>query len=421
MKKIGFRKLLILSAIAGFAALAPWSLKKVEARFSHLKLTTVRPAMGQPYSVAISTDGSQVALMHQEYGGTGVTTDVIELRETHAGRPVGSLSLPTEHWEQKRQYFVRPSLRYCNGGRYIVAFSGADTIYVADAHTLQLRASIALPELRLPPLDIRFDCSVAGNLAVLASSDMQGTAAKIVDLNSGKEITDLVGSLQGRYQGDGIAVSPDGSKVAVATWYFGVGHTQPIAEVIDTRSKRSISALSLGDPVGREHELTFAGENALIIGERGCLLMRPCDLKPHERTLRVWAFGADGSVQTLRQPGAELYRCFGASADGNVVFGYSATESYCDSCNSGGGELMSKDARFTLWDRGSGRVLVRSPRLKVEEHTCLWFFNPFGSCVEYEQPPALQMSGNGKAVLAFWPEEILPGRKAHELEIFTQP
>ena len=51
----------------------------------------------------------------------------------------------------------------------------------------------------------------------------------MIDLDSGKELTDLGGIFNGlfykglsqRYQGDGLAISPDGSKVAIGVWQLG--------------------------------------------------------------------------------------------------------------------------------------------------------------------------------------------------------
>jgi hypothetical protein len=73
-----------------------------------------------------------------------------------------------------------------------------------------------------------------------------------------------------------------------------------------------------------------------------------------------------------------------------------------------------------LWDRASRRTIAESPTLDVERHSC---FLAIGSCMSYERAPELQMSDDGKAVLAFTPftTDDPPDRKPRPLLVFRRP
>jgi hypothetical protein len=432
---------LLCSAVSLVAVWCSGRLKAAD--LGDLKRNTVVPAKGQPESAAISTDGTRVAMMHREFSASGqVTTEVIEVRDVQSGREVSTFSLPAMDWTQKKaQYYVAPSLRYCDGGKYLLAYNGPDTLYVLDASSFHRHATIVLSELRLrlvretkgtpfPEVNlysqVAVDCSASSPIAALGVwADLGVVSLKLFDLDKGVETADLGGIFEGRnerYTGDGLAISPDGSKLALGTWEFdkGVGST---VEVVATRTRAFLKKLPLGDAFMREHQLAFAGEGALVVGEPECQPNGKCDTRqlPRGRTLRVWDFGRNGAVRTLGWPEAETYRYFGASATGDVVFGYTGAESYCNSCNGGNGELKVNDARFTVWDRDSGRVVARSPRLKAEQPKCPWT-QLMGSCAEDEQAPELQLSANGKAVLVFWKGSFPPrDNDTGTLEVFRLP
>jgi hypothetical protein len=432
----------ILSSAVGLAtALSCCSGRLHGADFADLRMNTVVPAKGQPYDVAISTDGTQVAMLSREFPKPSieVTSDMIEVRDVQSGREAGVVALPTMNWEKRTQFYMSPTLKYCDGGKYLLAFNGPDTLYVIDARSFQIHASILVSELRLrlgnettglrfadiPMLsEVAMDCSAGSAVAALGVwADMGVVSLKLFDLDKGSETADLGGIFQGRnerYTGDGMAISPDGSKLALGAWRFnGEGS---VVELVDTRTRGFLKTLVLEDKTREEHQLTFAGDGAVVAGasERQPNWFKPA---PHGRTIRVWDFGGNGTVRTLGWPGTETYRSFGGSASGEVVFGYTGVESYCDSCNGGSGELKIGDARFTVWDRASWRAVARSPKLRVASHSCPWI-QIMGSCTEFELAPELRMSANGKAILAFWPGSFPPpddGQGAAELQVFRLP
>jgi hypothetical protein len=251
---------------------------------------------------------------------------------------------------------------------------------------------------------------------------------KLIDLETGEEVNDLGGDYRNlnfkgsghRYLGDGVAISPNGSKVAVKFSKSGTSG----ADVLDSHSGQLIKTVELDDDYKVDHKLAFAGESALLIGEPSCQPNMTCDpgSPPGIRKVRVWDFGNTGAVSLLGWPGNQTYRYFGSSADGKVVFAYSGKERFCGSCNSKAGELKVDNARFTVWDRASGKVVALSPSLRVENHPCPLIFI-LGTCKSYQQAPELQMSSDGRSILAYWPQGDFPRPKPvsglGDLEIYT--
>lgn len=400
--------------LAGMIVATSWYLvRRQAAGFGGIRRPIAVSAKGQPYAAAISPDGTEVATIRVEHTGV-VPADVIEVRDVGQAREVADFTLPPVNSAPgKTQFYLNRKLSYCDAGKYLLAVTGLDTLEVIDARSFTVHASIALSgfhladsraftDLRFVPL-VQNDCAAASPLAVLGFwGDLGLRSIKLVDLEKGVEVADLSDRFAGTYRGDGLAISPDGSKIALATWKDPEGSE---VELVDARAGAVLKPLPLGDELRIKHHLAFAGEGALVIGELGCEPEGICsDLKPTAggRSFRLWSFAEAGAVKRLGGSGEESYRSTDASADGSVVFGYTGDEIYCRKCNSGSGEIRVKDARFTVWDRATGRAVARSSRLRVVQHACPWL--TIGSCAESEQVPELQMSGNGKAFLAFWPQ-----------------
>ncbi|HZD78178.1 MAG TPA: hypothetical protein VE218_14310 [Acidobacteriaceae bacterium] len=403
------------------------------------KVITVHPA-GNVWDAALSPDGSRVAMTWRERYGRSSTDvhEAIEIKDVRSDKEIASFTLPPRNWNLGQQSSVDRSLQYCDHGKYLLAFAGPDALMAVDTASLSIHFGITLgtlPPLPAPDQPVRWltflpfssnvtvRCSTDTPYVVLATwGDMQASSVKVFDLEKGTEVADLSRAYAGRYAGGGVAISPDGSRAAVETWSNANDGGQ--VEVIDISRVSRVSTLSLG-PRGAlppNDSLAFAGNNAVLIGERKCQDGDSfCDFRPHPRVIRDWNFSADREARELSSPGAYNYQYFSGSADGHVAFSYSGSEGYCTSCNSGGGETKVSDARFRIWDRTSGRIIAESPRLKVEKHSCFLVIT-IGSCTSYERVPELQMSDDGKAVLAFMPltSEDAPDRKPRPLLVFLR-
>jgi hypothetical protein len=343
-------------------------------------------------------------------------------------------------------YYAMHGLYVCDGGRYLVAYVPPNGLYVTDAQTLAVHAHLDLSELNgpqtanaegqqareqaeLPDGRLTIDCAGASPLAVVASGgDLNIHAIKVIDLEKSQsekavEVTDLAGVASGVYQNDGVAISPDGSRLGVVTYRFD-GNGGKLLTVMDVRSRRTIRSVALGQGLKVSYDLAFAGNDALVVGERRCEANGSCDvkLKPSGRKLRVWDFAGGAELRPLGDFGAETYASFGAAVDGSAIFSYSGMERYCGWCSEFEGEMRVTDARFTVWDARTGRVVARSPKLRVEEHDCPWFH--FSSCGSYDQPPELRMSGDGRSFVGLWPHGqypmVTPGSGVGSVEVYRR-
>jgi hypothetical protein len=418
-------RILTLSAVLVVAAVVILFLRAhwQDAAMGNLTEYRIVPAHGRPEAVALSPDGATVAILHREIAET--TTEVIEVRDVESGRELKTLSLPPQNWDKRVQWFVVRPARYC-GGRSLVVFAGPDLLYVVNTDRWDVRAAIPLSDLKaadgrrfgdlMLSRNVQLDCA-GETLALSVSDDLSVGVLKLLDLETGKEMADLSGISEGSDQGDGMAISPDGSKVAVVTWQTGSG-----VELVDVRARRRMGRIDLGDKPMVEHMLAFAGNDRLLVGEPECQPNRGCDQKqlPKGRKLRIYPI-AGGDVRSFSWPGAEVYRSIGASTDGATVFGYVGREKRCEGCNRGFGELKIEDARIAMWDARTGEAIARSSRLPVEDHPCpLMQF--MGSCTAYQQAPELEMSADGRAVAAFWPPGSFPAAKnsTGEVEVFRK-
>ncbi len=370
--------------------------------------------------------------MTRKFAGQSHVQDLLQLRDVQSGRELRTIALDwTLHG---KQFYLAPSLRYCDHGKYLLAFIGLDALSVLDADTLQPHSSISIGNLSLTNgydgksqhftdsqllSDGLLDCSTNSDLAVLGFWGDGIKSIKLFDVEKGTEVADLSDNVDGRYYGDGLAISPDGSKIAVLVWKL-TGPRSETIELIDTHTGKILKSLTLGDQFEIRHRLAFAGNEALIIGEQECAPIAGCEFnlkpRPRSRTLRIWNFGSSGEVNTLGIPSAETYRSFGASSDGKVIFAYTGIEDYCDSCNNGSGELKIKRAWLTVWHRKTRQIIVQSQNLAIDSGV-------YGGLppVSYQEPPHLHMSANGKAVLAFAPFVELMDKTPHNPQVYLLP
>jgi WD40 repeat protein len=426
---------IILLAAMFFGLVTYWPLSVGRG----LRMNTVHPEEGGVWDAALSPDGNQVAMMRREGfdGSSPPLHEVIEIKDVRSDKDVASFWLPPRNWKMGHQ----SPIQYCDQGKYLLAFAGPDALFAINTSTFSIHSGIALGAYLLPqysdhqvgsltyvPLssDLIVNCSADTAYVVLASwGDMQASSVKLFDLEKGAEVADLSKAYAGRYQGDGVAISPDGTRVAVVTWSNQL-HGREV-EIIDVHGSTRASELFMGQAKrlypGSKDSVAFAGNNAVLIGEDRC----PdgdefCDFRPHKRVIRDWNLNDLSEPQKFENLGADTYQYFSGSADGKVDFSYSGRENFCQSCNSGMGETKIGNPRFLIWDRTSRRTIAESPALDVKRHSCFLAIGP-GSCTAYEMLPEIQMSDNGKAVLVFMPftSDDPPDRTPRPLFVFRRP
>jgi hypothetical protein len=110
--------------------------------------------------------------------------------------------------------------------------------------------------------------------------------------------------------------------------------------------------------------------------------------------------GTGDDVQTIADPQADDFFLWGMSADGRTMLAYTGRSYICTSCNKGTGQKKIEDARFTLWNRQTGKPIAQSPSLTIVHHECPWYRFTIGSCTSFDETPVLAMSQSGNAVIA---------------------
>ena len=135
----------LMLALAVFTVLRSLRTERAKYPFdSHLLRTKT-----DPMDAAISPDGKQVALVHRQYVGSD--TNQVDLLDASTGQQVASFMLPRAPLGILNfpQYYISKPLRFCNNGKYILAFDDLDTLYVLDSSSLHPHSSISLNGLRI--------------------------------------------------------------------------------------------------------------------------------------------------------------------------------------------------------------------------------------------------------------------------------
>lgn len=402
------------------------------------------------YSAALSPDGRTVALLSRLNPGFA-PRDLLVLDDVASRNERARMELPRVKYQDPSvpsqgkdpdaalNMWVRPRLAWCDGGRALLAQNGGDSVYVIDPAQMTVQQRVVLGDLSIPStkgspavplrkgsgfLHARMACAAEEKIAMLAFSEYPASSIKLLNLESGAELPDL-GNVplgeQVRYQGGDIALSPDGALAAVVVW--DLASEADVAEVIDTRSRAVLAKVELSHALNQSvYRLAFTGNQALAVAEIRCEPNGSCreenDRSAH--SVRVWDL-ASGQMKELTEGGQKTWRYAAGVADGRLVMTYEGAEHFCAKCNEGVGEIKVDDPRFAVWDWRSGKVVARSPKLRLQEHTCPWLH--IGSCTERMDVPDLQMSADGRTVLEFAPATDAPWEKKEKapgvFEVFS--
>jgi hypothetical protein len=418
---------LVLTCVISFLGISRNS-SSVRA-FGIVKESEIIPRMSPSDSVTLSPDGGLVALIHTTlkqavpYGED--STSKIEVREVQSSRIVATFSMPTVtsiagvgySWSQGSN-----RIRYCDHGKYLLASDRHSIFYVLDSTTYQQHISIDLDalDLRTKPagapsggsISVLSACSANRNIAIfqLIGGKFGWGVTRVFDLDTGKEIPGIAEAIDPT-QISSVAVSPAGMSLAVVQFGYQQKGYRPIGDgiVIVDMQKKAVSQrirLNRNELPLDSLQVAFAGESAVAVEDRNFP-------KVEKLLIHLWDVRSGSEMQTFGDPKEGAYRYFGASADGRIVFGYTGKEVYCASCDHHGGESRTKNARFTVWERATGRRIAQSPMLKVIHHTCPWV--SFGACDPGDEEPMLEMSQAGNAVLVSWQSGGEP------VKVFTLP
>ena len=153
------------------------------------------------------------------------------------------------------------------------------------------------------------------------------------------------------------------------------------------------------------YPIAFAGENTvaveLLSNEPGVSTTSGQFLYHQRASVHFFDVSSGSQVQVIADPNVDDLSFWGMSADGRTMLAYTGKSYICTSCNKGAGQQEVTDARFTLWNRETGKPIAQSPSLKVIHHDCPWYRFAF-SCTTSDETPVLALSQNGNAVAVSW-------------------
>jgi hypothetical protein len=231
-------------ALIVFGALVTWLSSSGRGG---LQVNTVHPEGGPVWSAALSPDGTRVAMMRRE----GVAPhEAIEIKDVRSDKAVASFTLPARNWNLwDHQRFVGRELRYCDEGKYLLAFAAPDALMMIETATSSLHSGIKFGVLPLQQYDgqelasltyiplsngVTVDCSTHTPYVVLGSwGDMQASSIKVFDLEKGacgrRPVADLRRTIPGRRHSDlsGWFTSCCRNVVGSFTWTAGGSNRRP--------------------------------------------------------------------------------------------------------------------------------------------------------------------------------------------------
>jgi hypothetical protein len=361
----------------------------------------------------------------------------LEIREVNSSKQIASIQLPVTPIPNGPPAINQ--LRYCDRGNYLLAIGSDEKIYVVDTRTYQLHTTIDLNPFEYPPppevlanrkrLNINYTgrsgglsfSSCAANAPTAAFSIYYESgmgAIEIFNLDTGSQVAGLsYAPLLGGVEG--VTVSPLGETIAllqigylqdgksIGNDIHGTDIQAESVTIIDLRTQgasRTIHVSSDNYPTS-EHPIAYAGEKTVAVEllsvEPGVHTTSGEFYYHYRASVHFFDIDSGSEVQMIADPNADDFNIWGMSANGRTMLAYSGKSYICTSCNKGTGQKEITDARFTLWDRESGKMIVQSPSLKVIHHECPWYRFTF-SCTTSDETPVLALSQSGNAVIASW-------------------
>lgn len=448
--------------------LNPWGSFRLHSR-------SLRYTLGPDLKLedmALSPDGRRLAILEQWTGmpetagnqNVAAQQDRVAILDTASDRQIATIFPPPGDWNQGKQLPVDQPLRYCDNGRYILAFVGRDTLFAFRTSDYGAQTAIRLggipprgttpapaawdakdkqhPSLRFgqlpvgppPQFDVpgvhsqvfyqggdmffgfQIDCAKASPFLVISANGV----VRVINLDSGENVADVGNALKHYFFHGSTAISPDGSRVAVielnSTWRHG---TQ--VSVADVRTGQRIYSEYLGFPDGEvsTYQLVFAGNHTLLAAEKprgstdydgngpakGEMPGEPTDQSGFLQNT-IWALDLDagGKKREFSQLGRRACGYIDASADGKILLGRSRVE-FRHHRDLGSVLDVVRD-RFVFWNLESGRQIAESPSLPIEQSFLYPFLDLdtggwFLSFPYYQYTPEIRMSDDGRTAISY--------------------
>lgn len=217
--------------------------------------------------------------------------------------------------------------------------------------------------------------------AVALSSSIGGNGGfvRVYDLKTGQIVREWRLRDSTQYVA-GVALSPDGKRVAVSTLPIGRS-SDPEAFIPPSMDNVRVMDVKTGETVAGLNTKYVAGP--VLFAPNDMLLTASIndDRKGYSLdTVKVWDAKSGKLLREITDPRTGVHYRLDLSPDGKLLLGYTGTEKPVEN-------FVNIDTQqFQIWDFASGKVLATSPR-----------FLPIGN-----EPPHLLLSPDGRYVLVWW-------------------
>jgi len=425
--------LLCIGAIGGYRFLNPTDPPDQDPDDSSYNLTkTVLPAgMRDMDKAVLSPDGSKVLIDRRETKQDLSETRSLEFHDvTTAFRTLATLPLPNVPPPlpaRAETRFVSKAIHFCDGGKSILAYEGGYKFSIIDARTYTQKASITVTVTinrsaenplndNNPPVVLASACAANAPVAAveLAFGPSGTGVTKIFDLDTGKQVSEIAADVVG--YPINIDVSPSGASAAILFVRFQPVDLRPPYDaakynadlaILDLNT-RSLRSRILSGIIGSH--VAFAGEDQVAVAGSGEAVAgrETADHSQQKPVIELFDIHNGSVAQRFGDP-ADGSRAFvAASSDGRFLLGYTGKEwMYREGMAS---YLQIDRARFSIWDRQTGKIMAQSPGLQVFTVA----YKPVDFSHTIGNRPTLDYSQKGNAVLVSW-----PGLWTKRLEVFT--
>jgi hypothetical protein len=429
---------LCVAAIGGHRFLNPTGPADADPDNSSFNLTkaVIAAAMREQDKAFLSPDGSKVLIDRRETKQDLSETRLLEVRDAATFQTLGTIPLPPvppppPSMPPKMQ-LVSNAVHFCDGGKSILVYESGYTFSVIDARTYAQTASITVlvtsnhstdNQLYVDKPDVILASSCAANAQIAVVELVFGPfgtgVTKIFDLDTGKQISEIAADVLG-YPVN-IDVSPSGASAAILVKNFQSGDLKPPYDtskyntdltILDLNT-RSVSRRILSGMEGLR--VVFAGENEVAVAGSGEPDSRQgtsghaqekSDAQLSE--IRLFDIRTGTVSQRFGDPSDGARAFVASSSDGRFLLGYTGKEwMYREGPMS---YLQIDRARFTIWDRQTGKVVGQSPGLEVFKSD----YQMLNNSHTVGARPTFDYSQQGNAVLVSW-----PGFATKRLEVFT--
>jgi hypothetical protein len=402
----------------------------------NLDKTVIQAGMRDMDKASLSPDGSRVLIDRRETKQDLSEMRWLEVRDVSSFQTLATIRLPTvpppPPAMPPKMESVSTEVHFCNGGKSILVHESGYTFSIIDARTYTQRASMTLPvttnhsaenPLYVDKPAVVLASSCAANAPVAAVELVFGPfgtgVTKVFDLDTGKQVSEIAADAFG--YPINIDVSPSGASAAILVARFQREDLKPPYDT--TKYNADLAILDLNTHSVRSRILSgmdgsrvaFAGEDEVAVADSGERDGRQetsghTQEKPGIQLSDIELFDIHTGIVSQRfgDPADGARAFVAASSDGRLLLGYTGKEwMYWERM---GSYLQIDRARFTIWDRQTGRVMAHSPGLQVFKAD----YKMLDNSHTVSRRPTMDYSQQGNAVLVSW-----PGFSTKRLEVFT--